>query len=61
MYNIFKQTVPAWGAFNAGTNSLNLTITTLGILPIFQAPAGDNNTMKMVINHFIALTDRLTY
>ena len=45
--------VPAWGALNEATSTVDPPITTAGMLPILEAPADDNDTLTTVINRFV--------
>ena len=47
------RSVPAWGALNEATSTVDPPITTAGMLPILEAPADDNDTLTTVINRFV--------
>ena len=47
--------VPAWGALNEATSTVDPPVTTAGMLPILQAPADDNDTLTTSIVHRYAV------
>ena len=50
------QKVPIWSAFNETRCSVDLPVTTNGMLPILQAPADNYDTMATVINRFVSIS-----
>ena len=54
-----KRHVPAWTEFNALVSQVDPPVTTIGMLPILQAPADNDDTMITVINRFNAITKKL--
>ena len=47
------RSVPACGALNEATSTVDPPITPTGMLPIIQAPADDNDKLTTVINLFV--------
>ncbi|WAR24223.1 P52K-like protein [Mya arenaria] len=54
-----EQKVPAWRAFNESTSQASPPMTTIGMLPILQAPADDFDTLTTVIDRFIAISNHV--
>ena len=54
-----KQTIPSYAAFYETCSRADPPSTTIGMMPILQAPADDNNTVSTVLSHFQAITSKL--
>lgn len=53
------QYVPSWSRFNAFISQVDPPITTVGMFPILQAPADDNDSVTTVLNRFISINEKL--
>lgn len=51
--------VPDWRAMNEAMSIVDPPVTTMVMLPILQAPAGDNDTIITVTNCFIAISKHM--
>ena len=51
--------VPSWSGFNAIISKSNSPITSIGMLPILQAPADNYDTITTVLNRFISINQKL--
>ena len=52
MYNQDDQNVPSWAAFHAACGVSEATVTVVGMIPIIQAHADENNTVVTMLNKF---------
>ena len=59
MHSSDIQHVPSWSSFNAATSTVNPPLTTVGMLPILQAPSEINDTVRTVINNFKTIAAHL--
>ena len=54
-----EQKIPFWTGFNQSVSENSSEVTTVGYLPILNAPAYDNDTLWTVILRCIKLSDIL--
>ena len=59
MYNQDKQSVPSWAAFHAACGVSEATVTVVGMMPIIQAHADENNTMVTILNKLLEMMHHL--
>ena len=59
MYNQDEQKVPSRAAFNAACGVSEATVTVVGMLPIIQAHADENNTVMTILNKFQEMMNHL--
>ena len=54
MYNQDEQNVPSWVAFHVacGVSEATVGLTVVGMIPIIQAHADENNTVVTMLNKF---------
>ena len=52
MYNQDEQNVPSWAAFHVACGVSEATVTVVGMMPIIQAHADENNTVVIILNKF---------
>ena len=57
--NSYEQKIPLWTGFNQSVSENSSEVTTVGYLPIPNAPAYDNDTLWAVILRCIKLSDIL--
>ena len=54
-----KETRASWSSFNQRLTSANQEITTIGYMPIIQAPAHDMDTLNTVVRRCMYVTSKL--
>ena len=59
MYNQDEQNVPSWAAFHAACGVYEATVTVVGMIPIIQAHADENNTVVTMLNKFHEMVHHL--
>ena len=60
--HVFKNettNIPTWAGFNACVSRVDSTVTTIGLLPILQAPADTNDTLATVIKRFSIISNQM--
>ena len=59
MYNQDEQNVPLWAAFHVACGVSEATVAVVGIMPIIQAHADENNTVVTILNKFQEMMNHL--